>query len=61
MSKAKQIDKRTEREIHAKAMEEFLARGGKIEQIENGKSGQTFKSASNKEAAKPAFTISKKP
>ncbi|MFK8021039.1 MAG: hypothetical protein AB8B86_14820 [Pseudomonadales bacterium] len=50
MSKTKQ----TESEIHAKALEDFFKRGGKIEHIENGKSGQTYKSASQTVTNTPA-------
>ncbi len=54
MSKSKRPDKQAERDLHAKAMEDFLKRGGKIEQIEIGKSGQTFKGPLKKTATTTA-------
>ncbi len=50
MSKTKE----NEREIHAKALEDFFNRGGKIEHIETGKSGQTFNSTAKAAVKAPA-------
>ncbi|MFK7732077.1 MAG: hypothetical protein AB8B48_10720 [Pseudomonadales bacterium] len=53
MSKTKE----NEREVQAKALESFFKRGGKIEYIETGKSGQTYNSTAKTTAKTPPAKV----